>query len=80
MVLTLTRSLRFCLELRLPNLRVVCCRQHLQREPRGRFSASQATGLIGLKENRFLADFFECLGFLSLGSERCGAERSTVLV
>ena len=37
---------------------------------RGRFSASPATGLIGLQENGFLGDFFGCLGFLSLASER----------
>eukprot|EP00752_Nemacystus_decipiens_P002826 g2634.t1 len=37
---------------------------------RGRFSASPATGLIGLQENEFLGDFFGCLGFLSLASER----------
>eukprot|EP00903_Cladosiphon_okamuranus_P019499 g17932.t1 len=36
---------------------------------RGRFSASPATGLIGLQENEFLGDFFGCLGFLSLASE-----------
>lgn len=37
---------------------------------RGRFSASPATGLIGLQENELLGDFFGCLGFLSLASER----------
>jgi len=37
---------------------------------RGRFSASPATGLIGLRENGFLGDFFDALGFLSLASER----------
>ncbi|CAN0379077.1 unnamed protein product [Pylaiella littoralis] len=37
---------------------------------RGQFSASPATGLVGLQENGFLSDFFECLGFLSLASER----------
>ncbi len=37
---------------------------------RGRFSASPATGLIGLPENGFLGDFFDALGFLSLASER----------
>eukprot|EP00752_Nemacystus_decipiens_P002827 g2635.t1 len=37
--------------------------------PRGQFSASPATGLIGLQENEFLGDFFGCLGFLSLVSE-----------
>ncbi|CAN0428305.1 unnamed protein product [Pylaiella littoralis] len=36
---------------------------------RGQFSASPATGLVGLQENGFLSDFFECLGFLSLASE-----------
>ncbi|CAN0378950.1 unnamed protein product, partial [Pylaiella littoralis] len=36
---------------------------------RGQFSASPATGLIGLQENGFLSDFFDCLGFLSLASE-----------
>lgn len=37
---------------------------------RGRFSASPATGLIGLEENEFLGDFFECLGFLALANQR----------
>ena len=37
---------------------------------RGQFSASPATGLTGLQENEFLGDFFDCLGFLSLTSER----------
>ena len=37
---------------------------------RGRFSPSPATGLIGLQENEFLGDFFDCLGFLSITSER----------
>ncbi|CAM9198085.1 unnamed protein product, partial [Hapterophycus canaliculatus] len=32
-------------------------------------SASPATGLVGLQENEFLTDFYECLGFLSLASE-----------
>eukprot|EP00903_Cladosiphon_okamuranus_P014173 g13171.t2 len=35
---------------------------------RSRFSASPATGLVGLQENVFLTDFFACLGFLSLTS------------
>ena len=37
---------------------------------RGRFSASPATGLIGLQENQFLGDFFDCLGFLAIANQR----------
>lgn len=37
---------------------------------RGRFSASPATGLIGMLENELLGDFFECLGVLSLATGR----------
>eukprot|EP00752_Nemacystus_decipiens_P006693 g6017.t3 len=33
---------------------------------RGRFRASPATGLVGLQENQFLGDFFDCLGFLAI--------------
>ncbi|CAM9789924.1 unnamed protein product, partial [Scytosiphon promiscuus] len=36
---------------------------------RSQLSASPATGLVGLQENEFLKDFYECLGFLSLASE-----------
>eukprot|EP00903_Cladosiphon_okamuranus_P008652 g8295.t1 len=39
---------------------------------RGRFSASPATGLVGLQENEFLGDFFGALDFLAL------TDRSTV--
>lgn len=37
---------------------------------RARLSASPATGLAGLLENELLGDFFGCLGFLSLATER----------
>lgn len=37
---------------------------------RSRLSASPATGLVGLKESGFLSDFFRCMGFLVLASER----------
>lgn len=47
---------------------------------RGRFSASPATGLVGLQENEFLGDFFECLGFLSLASEGSVKFRRRVVV
>lgn len=33
-------------------------------------SASPATGLVGMKENSFLVDFFGCLGFLPLTTQR----------
>jgi len=33
-------------------------------------SASPATGLIGLEENGYLRDFYACMGFLSLASQR----------
>eukprot|EP00752_Nemacystus_decipiens_P006689 g6015.t1 len=42
---------------------------HLLPLKRGRFSASPATGLIGLQENQFLGDFFECLSFLSITNQ-----------
>eukprot|EP00903_Cladosiphon_okamuranus_P015987 g14765.t2 len=37
---------------------------------RCRLSASPATGLVGMEENLFLSDFFACLGFLPLTTER----------
>ncbi|CAM9689569.1 unnamed protein product [Ectocarpus sp. 6 AP-2014] len=36
------------------------------RRLRFRFSASLATGLVGMRENVFLSDFFGCFGFLPL--------------
>ncbi|CAN0107494.1 unnamed protein product [Ectocarpus sp. 6 AP-2014] len=36
---------------------------------RCRFSASPATGLVGMQENAFLSDFFGCVGFLPLTTE-----------
>lgn len=38
---------------------------------RCRLSASPATGLVGLQENSFLSDFFGCVGFLPLTTQRC---------
>ncbi|CAN0573496.1 unnamed protein product, partial [Ectocarpus sp. 12 AP-2014] len=35
---------------------------------RSRLTASPATGLVGLQEDGYLMDFFDCLGFLSLAS------------
>lgn len=43
------------------------CRQH---HCRCRMSVSSATGLVGMQENAFLNDYFECLGFLPLASAR----------
>lgn len=40
---------------------------------RTRFSASLATGLVGTQENVYIADYFQCMGFLPLTSERCSA-------
>lgn len=40
---------------------------------RVRLSASPATGLVGMEESSFLGSFFDCLGFLPLTNERCGA-------
>lgn len=39
-------------------------------ESRVRLGASLATGLVGTKENLFLADFFGCMGFLPLTCKR----------
>lgn len=33
-------------------------------------SPSPATGLLGMEENSLLRDFFQCLGFLKITSER----------
>lgn len=33
-------------------------------------SPSLATGFVGMEENAFLKEFFGCLGFLPLASER----------
>ena len=41
---------------------------------RCRFSASPATGLVGMQENGFLSDFFGCVGFLPLTTRRCRSE------
>eukprot|EP00752_Nemacystus_decipiens_P006691 g6017.t1 len=41
----------------------------LLRLKRGRFRASPATGLVGLQENQFLGDFFDCLGFLAITNQ-----------
>lgn len=32
--------------------------------------ASMATGLVGMEENYFVADFFDRLGFFPMASER----------
>ena len=37
---------------------------------RCRLSASPATGLVGMQENAFLSDFFGCVGFLPLTTQR----------
>ena len=37
---------------------------------RCRLSASPATGLVGMQENTFLSDFFGCVGFLPLTTQR----------
>lgn len=44
-----------------------CC---VHCNPRCRLSASPATGLVGIQENAFLSDYFECLGLFPLVSER----------
>lgn len=44
---------------------------HVNAESRCRLSASPATGLVGMKENGFLSDFFSCVGFLPLTTQRC---------
>lgn len=36
-----------------------------------RLTASPATGLVGMQENAFLGDFFDCIGFLPLANQRC---------
>ena len=38
---------------------------------RARLSPSLATGLIGLKENVFIGEFFRTMGFLPFTTERC---------
>lgn len=45
---------------------------------RCRLRASPATGLVGMQENAFLNDYFECLGFLPLASARWAAQPSAV--
>ena len=42
---------------------------------RCRLGASPATGLVGMQENGFLSDFFGCVGFLPLATQRCGMQR-----
>ena len=37
---------------------------------RCRLSASPATGLVGMRENTFISDFFGCIGFLPLATQR----------
>ncbi|CAM9148614.1 unnamed protein product [Ectocarpus sp. 8 AP-2014] len=37
---------------------------------RFRLSASPATGLVGMRENAFLSDFFGCVGFYPLTTQR----------
>lgn len=37
---------------------------------RARLSTSPATGLIGLRENVYIADFFRTIGFVPITSER----------
>ncbi|CAN0499347.1 unnamed protein product, partial [Ectocarpus sp. 8 AP-2014] len=37
---------------------------------RCRFSASPATGLVGMQENGFLSNFFDSVGFLPLATQR----------
>ncbi|CBJ29982.1 expressed unknown protein [Ectocarpus siliculosus] len=38
---------------------------------RFRWSASPATGLVGMQENACLSDFFGCIGFMPLTTRRC---------
>ena len=38
--------------------------------PRCRLSASPATGLVGMQENVFLSNYFECMALLPLTDER----------
>lgn len=39
-------------------------------DDRVRMCASMATGLVGMEENYFVADFFDRLGFFPLAEER----------
>jgi len=43
---------------------------HLGTSARCRLNASPATGLVGMQENGFLSDFFGCVGFLPLTTQR----------
>ena len=46
---------------------------------RCRLSASPATGLVGMQENAFLGDYFGCMGFMPLTTQRyccCAAQES----
>jgi len=45
--------------------------RHSSQLCRCRWSASPATGLVGMEENGFLRDFFGCAGFLPLTTQRC---------
>jgi len=55
-----------------PHAASTCCQTFAHRLFfRSRLSASPATGLLGLPENGFLHDFFGCLGFIDVVSERC---------
>lgn len=47
-------------------------------EKRCHFAASPATGLVGMAENYFLSDYFDCMGLIPLATRRQGRS-STVL-
>lgn len=47
-------------------------------EKRCHFAASPATGLVGMAENYFLSDYFDCMGLIPLATRRQG-RGSTVL-
>lgn len=38
---------------------------------RSRFGPSRATGLVFTQENQYLGDYFKCMDFLQLTSQRC---------
>lgn len=56
-------------------LTVTCVVFLLECNGSARLSPSPATGLIGLKENAYIGDFFETMGFLPITSERCVESR-----
>ncbi|CAM9542929.1 unnamed protein product, partial [Hapterophycus canaliculatus] len=43
--------------------------QRRWRSPEATLTASPATGLLGMRENAFISDFFGCVGFLPLVNE-----------